>query len=213
MNAFRRYIAFVAFLLVMLALAAGLAIVGIDPARALLFGFDAGVMVFLTILIVRFGADEADAMRRRAKDNEPDFHFLVIIALIIIAVVLVAVWVELTGKGGRHGTGIALSVVTLFLAWLFANTLFALHYAHRWYLPHGKADRRGLDFPGKDPTPDYWDFAYFAFVLGMTFQVSDVEITDKYLRRLSLIHALLAFLFNIGVVALSVSLVASAVGG
>ena len=208
----RRYSNFTIFAVLGLAVTALLA-TQINPARALLIGFDCGTLVFLGLIVIRLGGDNPDEMRSRAADNEPDFHVLTLIALVIVGVVITAVGVELTGGGARHG-GLALAGATLVLAWLFANTLFTLHYAHAWYLGDDNSgkDSRGLEFPGDDPMPDYWDFAYFAFVLGMTFQVSDVEVTSKRLRRLALLHGLLAYFFNIGVVALTVSLVASALG-
>ena len=216
MSAIRRYANFWIFLAITVIGTSVMATL-VYPARALLIGFDLGAIAFLALIIIRFGDDKADEMRSRAASNEPDHATLTIIAMFIALVVMVAVWVELSSKGGRHGTGIALSSVSLCLAWLFANTLFALHYAHVWYLPLGRGkaakDAGGLEFPGNDPTPDYWDFAYFAFVLGMTFQVSDVQITNKPMRRLALFHGMLAFLFNIAVVALSVNLMASALGG
>ena len=215
MSAIRRYANFWIFLAITVVATAVLSTF-IYPARALLIGFDLGAIVFLALIIVKFGDDKASEMRARAANNEPDHTTLTVIALLIAMVVIAAVWVELSAKGGRHGTGIALSSLSLCLAWLFANTLFALHYAHVWYLPDDKGkdakDSGGLEFPGDDPTPDYWDFAYFSFVLGMTFQVSDVQITEKRVRRLALFHGMLAFLFNIAVVALSVNLMASALG-
>ncbi len=183
-----------------------------SPARSVLIGFDAGAVLFVARTLWMFRGADADDMRRRARENDPDHHVLLLIALLIVAVVLVAVTVELTGAGGGKGSAVALSGVTLLLAWLFANLLFALHYAHRFYTPgaDGAADSGGLAFPGDD-LPDYGDFAYFAFVLGMTFQVSDVDITARPMRRLALYHSLTAFVFNIVVVALSVSLIGSLV--
>jgi uncharacterized membrane protein len=86
------------------------------------------------------------------------------------------------------------------------NTLFALHYAHGYY---GDFDdkHKGLDFPG-DEDPDYWDFAYFSFTIGMTFQVSDVQITTRYLRRIGLMHSAIAFFFNVFIIAISVNIAA-----
>ncbi len=212
MNVLRRYAIFSIFAAITIIVTAGLSAI-MYPGRALLFGFDAGAIVFLALMVRKFRNDQAEAMRARAASNEPDHNTMTIIALLTALVVLVAVWVELTGKGGKHGSGIALAALSLVLAWTFANTLFALHYAHVWYLKGMKGDCGGLEFPGEDKTPDYWDFAYFSFVLGMTFQVSDVQITTKRVRRLALLHGLLAFLFNIAVVALSVNLMASALGG
>ncbi len=209
MNIVRRYPHFAAFVAITVVGGGALATV-LHPARALLFGFDCGALVFLAMLVRKFHTDRAAAMRSRAARNEPDHHVMTAIALFIVAIVVTAVWVELSGAGGHQSSGIALAAGSLALAWLFANSLFALHYAHVFYLKHAGGDLGGLEFPGSDKTPDYWDFAYFAFVLGMTFQVSDVQITSGRVRKLALLHGLLGFVFNIGVVALSVSLVAGA---
>ena len=84
--------------------------------------------------------------------------------------------------------------------------IFALHYMHRHYGASASAPK-GLDFPG-DAEPCFWDFVYFAYTIGMTFQTSDVALRTTDLRRLATLHALLAFVFNVGVVALSVNLLA-----
>ena len=213
MSVFRRYVRFATFLAVSIVTGSAL-LVFVHPLRALLLGFDIGAIVFIALMAIMFSrADEGD-MRSKAADNDPDQHVLTGIGLMIAGIVLTAVFVELTGTGGRKGVGIAIAAATLLLSWVFSNLLFTLHYAHVWFLQRddGK-DCGGLDFPGEDPTPDYWDFAYYAFVLGMTFQVSDVQVTSARLRRLALFHGQVAFLFNISVIALSVSLVASAIGG
>jgi uncharacterized membrane protein len=221
MDFWRRYPTFIGFIVLMAATTA-VAWPTLPHARALLLGFDAGAVLFLGLLIHRFRDSDPLSMRRRAADNEPDQGTMTLVSFVILGVVLTAVAVELIGSSGHDGFGVVLAVVTLALAWLFANCLFTLHYAHVYYLKakHG-GDNAGLQFPTPDDNadpkaqaaPEYWDFAYFAFVIGMTFQVSDVVITSKRLRRLALFHALLAFMFNIGVVALSVSLVASVLGG
>src|SRR5204862_1537795 len=108
------------------------------------------------------------------------------------------------------GFQVVLAVATILLSWLFMNTIFALHYAHDYY---GDADPSneykaigGLVFPGQRD-PDYWDFMYFSFVVGMTFQVSDVQVEDRGLRRIVLFHGLLAFLFNVLVLSLTINIV------
>ena len=212
-----RYLNFWLLVVTMAVVAAGAALLKIAVARAILIGFDAGAIVFIVGTLRLMHGSEADDMRQRAKANDPDAHVLLGIAMLLVAVVLTAVVVELTGLGGGHGTGIAIAGATILLTWLFSNLLLALHYAHRFYAPSDdddttgqgdgkKQDTGGLDFPG-DEMPMYSDFAYFSFVLGMTFQVSDVEITGRAIRRLALYHSLAAFLFNIVVVALSVSLI------
>ncbi|TRW17951.1 DUF1345 domain-containing protein [Glacieibacterium frigidum] len=202
MNLARRYARFVLFFAVFAAATAALAL-RVDLVPAILGGFDIAVAAFLIAFAWSLGGEAAEGMRRRAAENEPDHLVLLLIAAVVVAVVVVAVGFELTTPGGGN---LALSGGTLFAAWLFGNLLFAFHYAHAYYLSDGKRDRGGLDFPG-DADPTYWDFAYFAFVLGMTFQVSDVSITARGLRRVALIHSLIAFWFNLAVIALTVSLV------
>ena len=98
-----------------------------------------------------------------------------------------------------------LAAVTILLSWAFTHTIFALHYAHEYYDENaGKGG--GLKFPGDEP-PDYWDFMYFSFVVGMTFQVSDVQVEDHKLRREVLAHGVLAFFFNVAIVALTINIV------
>ena len=124
----------------------------------------------------------------------------------ISTVVLVALGTEL--EAGKTGglVAILVSAASILLSWAFLNTLFALHYAHGYYGGYGK-QHEGLDFPGGGE-PDYWDFAYFAVVIGMTFQVSDVQVTSRYLRRTVLAHGVIAFFFNVFIVAVSVNIVA-----
>ena len=84
--------------------------------------------------------------------------------------------------------------------------MFALHYAHDYYHA-ADTTATGLDFPGAEK-PDYWDFMYFAFVIGMTFQVSDVQISRRIMRRVALLHSVIAFFFNVVIIAITVNIVA-----
>jgi uncharacterized membrane protein len=105
---------------------------------------------------------------------------------------------------------LALTVAALMSSWLLIQTVFAFHYARRYYDGYGRnsAEPAELLFPGKRE-PDYLDFAYYSFVIGMTSQVSDVAVTSRRMRRLTLIHAFLAFVFNIAVLALSINIIGS----
>jgi len=106
---------------------------------------------------------------------------------------------------------VSLAVLGILLSWSMVHTTFTFHYAHLYYDDdedeNSDADAGGLDFP-KDKEPDYLDFAYFSFVIGMTFQVSDVQITRRNLRRHVLIHGLISFALNTFVVALTINLIA-----
>lgn len=212
-----RYARFAAFLLTGLVVT----LVAWQPlglVPAVLIGFDAGVLVFFASLVSLFSGGSAATMRQRSQANEPDHHVLLWLALGIVAITITAVWAEIlvisADKSGDNRAMLLLATASLALAWLFANVLGAMHYAHLWYLrgADGK-DRRGLDFPGDDIHPDYWDFIYFTTVLSMTFQVSDVTISSRPIRRLVIVHGLAGFLFNISVLALSVSVVTGALTG
>ena len=147
-------------------------------------------------------------MRRAAQENDANRAVLLGFSGTIMLVILVAVAKELQGK--NDAVAIVLTITTLALAWLFSNMIYTLHYAHLYYVddPEGK-DAKGLDFPSCDE-PDYWDFAYFAFTLGMTFQTSDVEITSRRVRKAALGQCMAAFVFNIGVLAFTINVLGSA---
>jgi len=116
-----------------------------------------------------------------------------------------------TQSGWPAAAHMMLAGGTILLSWGFAHLLFAIHYAHSFYdsAPAGGKDAvaGGLAFPG-EKNPDYWDFLYFSFVVGMTCQVSDVQVTGRMMRRLTLGHGIIAFLFNTVILALSINLLA-----
>jgi uncharacterized membrane protein len=121
-----------------------------------------------------------------------------------------AIFAELGSPGVRNRpTHFTLVMVTIVLSWAFIHTMFALHYAYEFYddAPGGG----GMAFPGGEKEPDYWDFVYFSFVIGMTAQVSDVGITSKQIRRTVTAHGIVSFLFNAALLALSVNLAAGAI--
>jgi uncharacterized membrane protein len=107
---------------------------------------------------------------------------------------------------------LALTIDALISSWLLIHTVFAFHYARRYYaiVQGERTTAPELLFPGRR-APDYLDFAYYSFVVGMTSQVSDVAVTSRRMRRLTLIHAVLAFLFNIAVLALSINIIGSVI--
>jgi uncharacterized membrane protein len=142
-----------------------------------------------------------------ARENDGKRTLLLVLTGIVVAVLMIAVASETVGRNPQPITRI-LIISTLIVAWVFSNTVYALHYAHLAYItPGNRCD--GLDFPST-PLPIYWDFVYFAFTLGMTFQTSDVTITNERIRRVVTIHCLAAFFFNIGVLAFTINVLGSA---
>jgi uncharacterized membrane protein len=197
---------FIAFLLVS---AIGFAVAGhwTGWSRAALIGFDAGAVVFLLSCLPLLG-HEADQMRQSTQRNDANRAMLLAITGIVCAVVLVAIAVELSQKAQMHAASIILIIGTLLAAWVFSNFVYALHYAHLFYSakPKNGGDCGGVDFPGDEGEPGYWDFIYFAFTLGMTFQTSDVEISSARIRRIVTFHCFAAFIFNIGVLAFTINI-------
>lgn len=175
--------------------------------RSLLVGFDVAAFLFLIRMLPLFVAFSVAELRSRAQLTGGGHHGPLMIGGVVIAIVMVALFSELEGS---ESITILLSALTLVLAWFFANTLFLLHYAQIYYTQHGGKDHRGLTFPGDDPEPDAWDFAYFTFTLAIIFSVSDVIITSRHIRRIAMLHGLLAFIFNIFVIGISVGLIGNA---
>ena len=193
------------FLTFAIAFAAGLVVLipMLGKGRGTMAAFDIAALLFLGIVAPLLKSRAAD-MRRHAKDNDANRVLLLALTATVTAVILVSVASEMMG-GKSDVAGIALIVGTLALAWLFSNTVYALHYAHLFYTDDksGK-DTGGIDVPQTDE-PDYWDFVYFSFTLGMTFQTSDVEISSPHIRRTTIGHCLAAFVFNIGVLAFTIN--------
>lgn len=181
-------------------------------SQAVMLGFSIAAIAFLLSIVQMMNRDEAHHIRRRAAANDASKLLLVLLATLVIATILVTVAVGLRDAVNRPTLfGLALPLATLIIAWLFGGVVMALHYAHIFYdTDRANADHGGLIFP-QTPTPLYWDFAYFSLNLGMTYQVSDVAISSPRLRRIVILHCFAAFLFNIGVLALSISTVGNLV--
>ena len=168
--------------------------------------FDVAATLFLLLCFPLLGTREAKEIRGHAKRNDANRHILLAITGIVMAVLLTAIAAEAVGHNPQPLTK-ALIIGTLALAWLFSNTIYAVHYAHLAYRTPG-GECYGFEFPGTDE-PDYWDFVYFAFTCGMAFATSDVQITSKHVRRVVTVHCLAAFAFNIGVLAFTINVLGS----
>ncbi len=185
-------------------------------ADSLDLGFDGAGLVFLASLVpVVLTRCDSGAMRRQAARNDANRVVVLGITSLLTVVIMAAIAGELphVGQGGGHGALVKL-IGTLILTWLFANVVYALHYAHLYYSPGDVPgeDMRGIDIPGGED-PDYLDFVYFAFTLGMTFQTADINITGRPIRRIAVLHGFAAFIFNIGVIAFTINAIGGAGGG
>lgn len=175
----------------------------------ILIGWDAGVLVYLTIAARLAYRSTISQMQRRAQIEDEGAAIALILTLVAAVASLGAIAIELHGlHGDPQGTSLRITVagVTILCSWFFVHTIFAIHYAHEYYGNQG--EQGGLTFPHKGK-PDYWDFLYFSFNLGAAAQTSDVVIVSKRMRRLALGHTILSFLFNTTVLALAVNVGAS----
>src|SRR5690625_612029 len=154
----------------------------------ILVGFDIAALVFIASAMLSMQGSGADMMREHAQLNDARPSWLIAITLAVLTIILFAVAIETNGRGGPVETKIA-PLMTLVVAWFFSNVVFTLHYAHLYYRQRDGADAGGLSLPNSD-APSYLDFAYFSFVIGMTFQVSDIEITSRDMRMVCLVHSL-----------------------
>ena len=193
------------------ALAAGVVVglaVGLADAwhYAAIAGWAAACIVYILWVWVKVWGLDADATRSHATLEDPgrriaDFVLLLAALAGVLAVVYNLVDARQLKGGAQLGVAL-LGIVSVALSWLLVHTLYMLRYARMYYRSDG-----GVDF-NQDEPPQYSDFAYLAFTLGMTFQVSDTNITSSYIRRAILRHTLLSYLFGTVIIAATVNLVA-----
>ncbi len=183
------------------------------PLTRAILGWNGGVLLFVIASAVLFSLARPDRMASYAAAQEEGEWTIFGLTIAGVAFSFAAIVGEFSSVG-QHAKGLALIrlvlvVTTLLASWLMTHVTFAYRYAHEFYAitPGNRSVDAGLAFPN-EPHPDYWDFLYFSLVLGMTFQVSDVNITSRKMRRLAMLHGFLSFLFNTVILALSVNLAA-----
>jgi uncharacterized membrane protein len=200
-----RFVLFV----VLLVLGTAVAVWLWKPLQGIMAGFDVASLVFLLTCIPLLN-DDTKQMRRHAKQNDANPAVLLAITVTVTTVILVAVGAVIADAKALHPPEIVMIVATLALAWLFGNVIYAFHYAHMYYLPRkgGRDDAGGIIFP-ETREPNYWDFIYFSFTLGMTFQTSDCDISSQAIRRVTIGHCMAAFVFNLGVLAFTINALGS----
>ncbi|RYX95154.1 MAG: DUF1345 domain-containing protein [Comamonadaceae bacterium] len=187
----------------------------LDAAQRGLLGWCIGVAFYLFLVWRLCKSFDADRTRQRIQKQDEPSAVLLMLMLLATAACVVAITIVIQQAKSLSGVDralqVGLSVVALAMSWLFIQTVFAFRYAHRYYQEEksGGANGGGLLFPGDDKDPDYFDFLYYAYVVGMTSQVSDVQATSREMRRLTLAHSVLSFGFNMLVLALSINVVAS----
>lgn len=183
-------------------------------ATRFLIGWDAGAVLYLTLAAIAFARFDLKRVRDRCAE-EDEGAVIMLLAVVGASIASLAAIVAFLGgaKASGNATGFyfLFAIGTIVLSWLLIHTMFAFHYAHEFYGDGGDHQKGGLKFPD-EPRPDYWDFVYFAFVVGMTFQVSDTQVTSGRLRRIVVAHGLVSFLFSVAILALAVNIGSSLIG-
>jgi uncharacterized membrane protein len=185
------------------------------PAVTLIVWIAVALSIIILDWITILWAHPKD-IREIASLEDSNRYLIFLFVLTASLVSLVAMYLLLKStKGEAEDTVTAyifLAMGAVIVSWWMVHTVFTMRYAHLYYTAgKGKTPIGGLEFPGDDKEPDYLDFVYFSFVVGMTFQVSDVEISSKKLRRLAWVHGLIAFAFNTAIVALSINVISGLV--
>lgn len=186
------------------------AVPGSGWADQVSMAFNISATVFIASLWPLFSECSPDRLRAHSQENNANRLLVLIVTTMVTIVVMAAIAGELPEAKAGDTIAMFKLVGTLLMIWLFANLVYTLHYAHYFYATDVDkgGDVGGLVFPGTT-VPDYRDFAYFAFTLGMTFQTSDVAIRARPLRHIALLHCFAAFVFNLGVIAFTIN----AIGG
>ena len=183
----------------------------VPPLTAFLVGWNGGACLYLLLAAHMMRQSDDDKIHRHAQVQDEGRHVLLLLVVLSALVCLLAIVVELSlarQAGGVQRLGhIALSGLTIVTSWLFTQTMFALHYAHSYYLARHRRQPPGLDFPGQE-TPNYSDFFYFSVVIGTSAQTADVALSSRAMRRIGTLHCMLSFAFNTTVLALMINIAA-----
>jgi uncharacterized membrane protein len=173
-----------------------------------LSGWDAALVLYVIIVFTTVARAEVKSIKQHAGEQDEGRLSLLFLTGAAGIASLGAIVAELGSQSGSRTPGqIALAIATIALSWAFVHIIFAVHYAHEFY---GEGhSQSGLDFPEGTKEPDYADFMYFSFVIGMTSQVSDVTISSPEIRNTVLAHGILSFFFNVTLLALTINIAAS----
>jgi uncharacterized membrane protein len=189
----------------------------VRPSTEVIATWDTFVFCVLFLAWLTILTTPVHKLRSRAKEQDVSrfviFVFVVVAACAALFAVGFLISVNKAELRGHLTAHLILALGTVVFSWSVVHTVFGLRYAHAFY---GDSDDPGTDeyaggllFPGSEQTPDYFDFAYFSFVIGMTCQVSDVQVTSRRMRRLTLVHSVLSFGFNTVILALLINTVSS----
>lgn len=192
----------------------------LDLSSRVLIGWNVGIVIYLVLVAIMIARSTHETMRQRAQQLDEGRHAVLLLAVAAALGSLAAIAFELYNLKSAApdivALHIGLSIFTIISAWSFVHVIFTEHYAHGFYLDRGgdPADGtgKGLHFPGQ-PTPDYIDFLYFAFTIGVANQTADTEVVSRGMRLLVLVHSVISYFFNTIILALAINIAAGMLGG
>lgn len=195
----------------------------LDLSSRLLVGWNAWIVLYLILVTIMMARSTHESMRQRARLLDEGRHAVLLLAVAAALGSLVAIVFELYGVRKAPPDVVALhvglAVTTIISAWSFVHVIFTQHYAHGFYRELDKAVdaagedmENGLRFPGQS-RPDYLDFLYFSFTIGVANQTADTEVVSRGMRKLVLIHSVISYFFNTIILALTINIAAGMLGG
>ena len=181
------------------------------PANRILIGWNVGVWLYLVLVYYLMATARSHEIDDRAATQDEGRIAILVLTTAAALATVGAILFELGSVRGsdRQLVQLLLAITTIISSWFFIHSIFALHYAHEFYGERG-GKKNGLRFTD-DTDPGYWDFVYFSFVIGMTAQVSDVAVTSKTIRQTVTAHAIVSFLFNVSLLALTINIAANVI--
>lgn len=182
--------------------------INMNSLTHIMFGWDIFCLTLISLHWYMFFYTTVSQIHAKAQIQDETRSEIFAIVVVSTFAGLLAVILLLINKTVQP-INLVVAISGMFLSWVLVHTTFTMRYAHLYYVNASKKNEKGggLDFPG-DEQPDFIDFAYFSFVIGMTFQVSDVEISSRQIRRITLLHSLISFIFNTVIVALTINALA-----
>ncbi|RYY55885.1 MAG: DUF1345 domain-containing protein [Chitinophagaceae bacterium] len=182
---------------------------GVDIKSRFILAWDVFCIVMVTLAAILFFSTSRSEVKDvvRSQDDGVEVIFLLVVTGVCFSLFgsLILLGVRGESSFNRYLHAIV-SISPVVFSWILLHTIFSIRYAHLYH-ENTLPESGGLDFPG-GKEPDYPDFAYFSFVIGMTFQVSDVEVGSSRIRRFVLLHSLISFVFNTVIVAMAINTIA-----
>ena len=177
----------------------------------LLLGWNISIFTYLVLTIRLLWTANRSHILKRAQQQDASKWIILLLVVMSLIMCFIAIIVELSHLPNialiKYGH-LALSILTIIFAWLFMHTIFAIHYAHDYYLALANHQDGGLDFP-KTTEPTYSEFLYFSYVIGTSAQTADVSLTSRSMRNLNILHILLAYGFNTTILAICINVAAN----